>query len=118
MSLAYYYSLLRLKEEQLHRLQICNSELNSCQQDFIHHERLVSEPELSTNTWNAALAHTFDNTRAVGMLTNYRDISNNQFSSVFTTLAEKIQQIQLEIISIKQTIAALEAAEREEKMVR
>ena len=31
MSLAYYYSLLRLKEEQLQRLQLCNGELKSFQ---------------------------------------------------------------------------------------
>ena len=118
MSLAYYYSLLRLKEEQLQRLQMCNGELKSCQQEFTHHERLVSEPELSTNTWNGTLAQTFDDRRATGMLTSYRDISTKQFNSAFTTLSDKIQQIQLEIISIKQTIAALEAAEREEKIAR
>ena len=79
MSLAYYYSLLRLKEEQLQRLQLCNGELKSCQQDFTHHERLVSEPELSTNTWNGTLAHAFDDSESNR---NVNKLSRHKYQSI------------------------------------
>ncbi|WP_019240851.1 MULTISPECIES: YwqH-like family protein [Bacillus] len=112
MSLSYYYALLRQKEMELQRLQNCSNQLNAHQQEFIHYERNVKEPELTPTTWHGKLATTFEQLRNDGMLTSYRDISYNQFADVFTRIAEKIQQLQNEIVSIKQTIAALEAAER------
>ncbi|MGV3267364.1 hypothetical protein [Cytobacillus pseudoceanisediminis] len=52
------------------------------------------------------------------MLTSYTDIESNQFHEVFSAIDRKLQQIQQEIDSIKQTIASLEAqlaAERSKK---
>lgn len=113
MSLSYYYALLRLKQEQLVRLQNCNSELQGNKQEFSNFKPSITMPDLTAQTWFGMLASEFDDIRFDGMLNSYSEIEGNQFSNIFAALIAKIQQIQQEIIAIQQTIAALEAAARE-----
>ncbi|MGG0658085.1 YwqH-like family protein [Rummeliibacillus pycnus] len=116
MSLGYYYALLREKEYQLERLQACNSQLHAHQQEFIEYEIKITQPTLSSNTWQGMLANKFDQTRTEQMLTKYRELDGQQFSSVYKVLGDKIKSLQEEIISIKEIIRRLEeelAAERE-----
>ncbi|WP_397537119.1 DUF5082 domain-containing protein [Rummeliibacillus pycnus] len=109
MSLGYYYALLREKEEQLKRLQACNGQLHAHQQDFIEYESKIIQPTLSSSTWQGMLANKFDQTRTEQMLTEYRDLDGQQFSSVYQVLGDKIKSLQEEILAIKAIIKQLEA---------
>ncbi|WP_102693025.1 DUF5082 domain-containing protein [Rummeliibacillus pycnus] len=109
MSLAYYYALLREKEHQLQRLQICNSQLQAHQQEFIEYEKKITQPPLTSSTWQGMLANKFDQTRTEQMLTKYHELDGQQFSSVYTVFGDKMKSLQDEIIAIKEIIKRLEA---------
>ena len=116
MSLAYYYALLGEKQYQYQRLQTCSKQLHTYQKDFIEYEKKIIQPTLSSNTWQGSLANKFDQTRTEQMLTKYRELDGQQFSSVYTVLDDKMKSLLDEISAIKQTIKDLEealAAERE-----
>ncbi|RIW38952.1 DUF5082 domain-containing protein [Bacillus salacetis] len=112
MSLFYYYGLLREKRDQLQRLQDCSSKLHGNQQEFSSYRETITDPELSTYTWQGTLANKFDEIRLGGMLHYFTDIETAQFSEVFSALNSKIQSIQSEIQAIEHTIQRLEAEER------
>lgn len=118
MSLGYYYSLLAKKQSDLQRLLDCKGELQGKQQEFNYYRHTVTKQDLSPFTWQGRLADEFEDIRFEQMLTSYTDIESNQFHDVFSAISRKLQQIQQEIDSIKQTIASLEAqlaAERSKK---
>lgn len=109
MSLAYWYALLRKKQNDLSRLQTCNGQLTGKQGEFSSNQHLMTEPELTSTTWKGTLATRFDDIRANGILASYQEIQTTQFNTVFSTLSAKIQQIKQEIEYIRATIARLEA---------
>lgn len=115
MSLAYYYALLREKQEQLQRLQACINQLHLHQQEFIGYESNITQPTLSSKTWQGVLATKFDQTRHEQMLTKYRELDGQQFNSVYTVIAEKMSSLQSEISAIKEMIKSLEAARAAER---
>ena len=115
LSLAYYYALLREKQEQLRRLQACSNQLHLHQQEFIEYESNITQPPLSSKTWRGVLATKFDQTRHEQMLTKYRELDGQQFNSVYTVIAEKMSSLQSEISAIKEMIRSLEAARAAER---
>lgn len=119
MSLSWLYARLHEKQEQLTRLQTCESELIGCQSEFSTQKYLCTEPALSTHTFHGNLATEFDQIRDHGILDAYKDIQINQFNHAFQVIEEKISQLQLEISSIKQEIESekdrLEREAREER---
>lgn len=115
MSLAYYNSLLREKQQQLQRLQDCQSQLRGKQQEFASFRASVTRPELSSFTWQGTLANRFEDIRTNGMLHYYSEMEQSQFSAIFSGIENKIQQLHREINSLKQTIASLELQLAEER---
>lgn len=111
-SIAALLELLRLKREQLRRLNNCNIQLSQCQSDFYANEYLCVEPQLTLNTWAGTLADEFDQQRDTGILANYKDIETAQFNSTYRVLHDTIRRIELEIQIIEQRIEALREAER------
>ncbi|PLR91995.1 DUF5082 domain-containing protein [Bacillus sp. T33-2] len=112
MSLSYLYAKLSKKQEDLRHLIRCEGELSQHQQDFVHHRHLCTAPELSSDTWEGDLARSFDMIRDEYILTEYQDITGNQFNKVFRILSNKVEDIVQDIEHIKQMIASLEAEER------
>ena len=111
MSLAYWYTLLHKKQNDLSRLQTCNGQLTGKQSEFSSNQHLMTKPELTSATWKGTLATRFDDIRIDGILSSYEEIQTTQFSRTFSTLIAKMEQIRLEIESIRATIARLEAEE-------
>ena len=111
MSLAYWYALLNKKQNDLNRLQTCNGQLTGKQSEFSSNQHLMTKPELTSATWKGTLAARFDDIRIDGILASYEEIQNTQFSRTFLILTDKMEQIRLEIESIRATIARLEAEE-------
>ncbi|MBM7608893.1 hypothetical protein JOD29_002159 [Lysinibacillus composti] len=109
MSLAYWYALLHKKQNDLSRLQTCNGQLSGKQSEFSSNQHLMTEPELTQATWKGTLATRFDDIRIDGILASYQEIQTTQFTNVFSTLSNKMEQIRREIESIRATIARLEA---------
>ena len=109
-SLSSLYDQLRVKEEQLNRLIICEGELQQSHSDFQSNKHLCMEPELASNTWFGTLANEFDQIRESSILASYEEIVGSQFSSIFAALSAKIAEIKAEIQRLKAEIAALEAA--------
>lgn len=112
MSLAYYYALLSKKQNELKRLEACNSSLQSKQGEFAENQNLMTKPPLTVMTWNGNWAQSFDQIREKGILSSYKDIETTQFNSTFKVLAGKIIEIRLEIERIQQIIAQLLAEQR------
>ncbi len=109
-SLSALYYELRVKEEQLNRLIVCEGELRQSHSDFKNNQHLCMEPELASNTWFGTLANEFDQIRENSILASYEEIVGSQFSSIFAALSAKIAEIKAEIQRLKAEIAALEAA--------
>lgn len=119
--LAYYNELLRKKLEEVRRLTKCQSDLGIKQSEFQSEEKKCLEPELSASTWHGTLATAFQDIREAGIHTPFLEITGAQFTNVFTAIADKINSLNAEIVSIEQTIARLEAeakAEAEEAKTR
>ncbi|KAA0955568.1 DUF5082 domain-containing protein [Sporosarcina sp. ANT_H38] len=112
--LAYYYAQLQKKKEEVARLIACQSTLQGKQSEFQANEHKCLEPELSASTWHGTLATGFQDIREAGIHTPFLDIAGAQFSKVFTAIADKINSLNAEIISLEQTIARLEAEARAE----
>ena len=121
MSLTYYYALLSEKQYQLQRLQTCSNQLHICQQELIGYEKKLTQPALSSYTWQGVLANKFDQTRHEQMQTKYRELDAQQFNAVYKAISDKTSSLQSEISTIKQTIQSLEealAAEKEKEKAR
>jgi len=115
MSIAYHNALLREKQQHLQRLQECQGKLRGKQQEFASFKTSVTRPELSSFTWQGTLANRFEDIRTNGMLHYYSEMEQSQFSSIFSGIENKIQQLHREINSLKQTIASLELQLAEER---
>jgi len=115
LSIAYHNALLREKQQHLQRLQDCQSQLRGKQQEFASFRASVTRPELSSFTWQGTLANRFEDIRTNGMLHYYSEMEQSQFSSIFSGIENKIQQLHREINSLKQTIASLELQLAEER---
>ncbi|MFB6468997.1 DUF5082 family protein [Cytobacillus sp. Hz8] len=102
--LAFLYEELRKKQEELKRLQTCQASLQECQEEFLLNEPLCLEPKLSAHTWHGNLARKFDLIREEEILSNYRNLENNQLNQAFSTLSNKIQDVQNEIAALEVAI--------------
>jgi len=112
--LAYYYAQLQKKQEEVRRLTACQTTLQGKQSEFKSNEQKCLEPELSARTWHGTLATAFQDIREAGIHTPFLEITGAQFTNVFTAIADKINSLNAEIVSIEQTIARLEAEARAE----
>ncbi|MBU7594388.1 YwqH-like family protein [Metabacillus halosaccharovorans] len=108
MSLFYYYGLLRKKQEQLQRLQDCQSQLQGIKQEYLNYNQTVTTPELTSTTWQGSLANKFEDIRTEGILVSYQDLESTQLSNAFSTINSKMSSLKSEILSLKQTIHSLE----------
>ncbi|PMC37404.1 DUF5082 domain-containing protein [Bacillus sp. UMB0899] len=114
MSLFYYYGLLKKKQEQLQRLQSCQSQLQGIKQEYLNYNQSVITPELTSASWQGSLADKFEVIRTEGILGSYQDLESTQLSNVFSTLSNKMSSLKSEIASLKQTIHSLELEMLEE----
>lgn len=112
-SLSSLYARLREKQEELRRMLQCQSSLQSCRQEFLSHEYMCLQPELSSITWHGNLARNFEDLRESRMHRSYQNIENEQFESTLQAVETKIEQLEAEIAALEAAIAAMEQAESE-----
>ena len=74
------------------------------------------KPELTPTTWHGTLATAFDQIREAGIHQPYLEIIGTQFSAVFEAIATKIEELTLEMASIRATIDRLLAEEAANNM--
>ncbi|WP_249596497.1 YwqH-like family protein [Peribacillus frigoritolerans] len=117
MSLFYYYGLLKEKEEQLQRLKKSYTQLQGIKQEFSSYRMSIKSPEFSAFTWQGSLATKFEYIRNEGMFHYYQDIET-QLINIFSAIGSKMQFLESEITSIKQSIALLELQLAEEKALK
>lgn len=106
--LSYLQSQLSEKKEQLIRLQNCVSKLDGLQSEFLQHQKLIKDPELTSTTWQGTLATKFEEIRE-DLSFSYKDISQTQLNNALTTIENKIEAIHAEIQSLQSSIAAEKA---------
>jgi hypothetical protein len=111
--LAYYYGQLHKKQEEVRRLNACNTTLSGKQSQFNENEYKCTEPELSASTWQGSLATAFDEIRDSGIHTPYVEIAGSQFTSVYNSISVKLSSLITEIESIQRIIENLEEEARE-----
>jgi hypothetical protein len=114
LSLFYYYGLLRKKQEQLHRLQDCQSQLQGIKQEYLNYNHSIVTPELTSTTWQGSLSDKFEGIRTEGILGSYQDLASTQLSNAFSTISSKMSSLKSEIVSLKQSIHSLELEMLEE----
>ncbi len=112
--LAYYYAQLQKKQEEVRRLTACQSTLDGKKSEFQENEQKCLRPELTASTWHGTLATGFQDIREAGIHTPFLEIAGAQFTNVFTAIADKINSLNAEIVSLEQAIARLEAEARAE----
>jgi hypothetical protein len=111
--LAYYYSQLHKKQDEVRRLNACKASLSGKQSEFNENEYKCTEPELSASTWHGSLATAFDEIRDSGIHTSYIEIAGSQFTSVYNAISDKLSSLNTEIESIQRIIENLEEEARE-----
>ena len=111
--LGYYYELLRKKQEEVRRLNTCQSSLSEKQAAFNENEYKCLEPELTATTWYGTIANSFDDIREAGIHTSFLEMAGAQFTAVFSAISDKIALLNAEIESIQRTIADLLEREAE-----
>lgn len=99
-SLFYYRRLQWQKEEELRQLQIALASLEGYQEELISSQQLITQPELTRDTWAGRRANEFDQIRHDRMLTQYKSISHEQMENVISEIEAGIQSIQAELSSI------------------
>ncbi|MGN1402410.1 MAG: hypothetical protein ACI4XL_13025 [Bacillus sp. (in: firmicutes)] len=96
-SLTALYQQLSEKREELARLQECERKLHQTHMDFMRNNYLCKEPALSPETWHGLQAKEFEQIREEKIAANYEEIIGAQFNAVFTRLADKITEVELEV---------------------
>ena len=78
--------------------------LDDLQSEFSQYRKLVKEPELTSVTWKGSLANKFNDIREDVDLA-YKDIFINQLDTSFSTIDDKIENLQAEIQSLQRSIS-------------
>lgn len=112
----FWYMRLAEVEKKITRLNECQTSLTGKQSEFQSNEPKCMKPELTPTTWHGTLATAFDDIREAGIHQPYLEIIGSQFSAVFTAIATKIAELQIEMASIKATIERLLAEEAANNM--
>ncbi len=116
--LAYYSGQLHKKQEEVRRLNACNTSLSGKQSQFNENEFKCTEPELSATTWQGSLATAFDEIRESGIHTSFIEIAGSQFTSVFSAISDKLSSLNTEIESLQGIIENLEEEAKEKAKVK
>ena len=116
--LSYYLALLAKKQEEVRRLNVCNSSLSGKKAEFQSNQHKCLEPHLTTTTWHGTLADSFDDIREGGIEASYLEIVGSQFSAAFSAIANKIASLEAEIEQIKRIIEEIRAREAAEAAAR
>ena len=111
--LEYYYGQLQKKEEEVRRLNSCNTSLSGKKSQFNENEHKCTDPELSASTWQGSLATAFDEIRDSGIHTSFLEIAGSQFTSVYNAISIKLSSLITEIESIQRIIENLEEEAKE-----
>ncbi|CAI8754464.1 hypothetical protein CHCC14809_0606 [Bacillus licheniformis] len=98
---------LSMKKEFLAELKACRKELEKDKTEFSDSKKTITEPQLSSHTWQGSLADSFDRIRGL-MKTAYNDISGKQLSDVLSKIDERIKSLQEDIHSLSQEVRSLE----------
>lgn len=88
---AYYYLLKAEKQQEIVKLNSCQSSLQGVQGEFQQNTDKCLEPELTLKTWHGNHATNFDNIREAGIHMPYVEIAGAQFAKVYDAIAKKSQ---------------------------
>ncbi|MFN2746464.1 MULTISPECIES: YwqH-like family protein [unclassified Bacillus (in: firmicutes)] len=105
---------LSLKKEFLAELKACRAELKADKTEFSDSKKMITEPQLSSHTWQGSLADSFEQIRDL-MKTAYNDISGKQLPDVLSKIDERIKTLQEDIHSLSQEVRSLEKKIEHEK---
>ncbi|MFO6495828.1 MULTISPECIES: YwqH-like family protein [Bacillus] len=98
---------LSLKKEFLAELKACRKELQKDKTEFSDIKKTITEPELSSHTWQGILAESFERIRK-DMKASFHDIEGKQLSDVLEKIDERIKALQEDIHSLSQEVRSLE----------
>ncbi|KAA6446967.1 YwqH-like family protein [Bacillus swezeyi] len=98
---------LSMKKEFLAELKACRKELQKDKTEFSESKKTITEPKLSSHTWQGSLTDSFDRIRGI-MKTAYNEIDGKQLSDVLSKIDERIKSFQEDIHSLSQKVRSLE----------
>ncbi|MDQ0272728.1 YwqH-like family protein [Cytobacillus purgationiresistens] len=79
--------------EKIQRLRQSKNNITHEQGELWAHKRLISEPELSSSTWDGKHAAEFMNIRA-NIEQSYTSINSQQVEDIFSDIEQKIAQLE------------------------
>ncbi|WP_457982007.1 YwqH-like family protein [Bacillus paralicheniformis] len=87
---------LSMKKEFLTELKACRKELEKDKTEFSDSKKTITEPQLSSHSWQGSLADSFNRIRGL-MKTAYNDISGKQLSDLLSKIDERIKSLEEDI---------------------
>ncbi|WP_338778718.1 DUF5082 family protein [Metabacillus sp. FJAT-52054] len=106
--LSYLYEQLRIKEDQLEKLETAKPKLEGIQQEFKAKITMCKEPELTSDTYKGDHATDFDKIRTE-LKEEYKDMYDGQLEDVLNQIQGKIEELKAEITNLKDQIKKEEA---------
>lgn len=82
LGLSFVKTQLSLKKENLEDLKACKTNLTNIQQEFLESKNKITEPSLSSDTWQGSLANKFELIRDE-INSEYQDLKGKSFSRNF-----------------------------------
>ncbi|WP_228116298.1 YwqH-like family protein [Fictibacillus phosphorivorans] len=98
-----------VKQEQLERLQRCESQLAPLEDDLQNYSRLIKKPELHSENWMGSNAQEFEGIREESMVTPFNELINIQYSQLKDSLSNKISELKSEIQSLQSQVSSQRA---------
>ncbi|QIW79084.1 YwqH-like family protein [Bacillus tequilensis] len=107
LGLSFVKTQLSLKKENLEDLKACKTNLKNIQQEFLESKDKITEPALSSDTWQGSLANKFEFIRDE-INTEYQDLKGKQLNEVITKIEDKINTLIDDIDGLKNQITSIE----------
>ncbi|PSL98763.1 DUF5082 domain-containing protein [Bacillus subtilis] len=107
LGLSFVKTQLSLKKENLEDLKACKTNLTNIQQEFLESKNKITEPSLSSDTWQGSLANKFELIRDE-INSEYQDLKGKQLDEVITKIEDKINTLIDDIDGLKNQITSIQ----------
>ncbi|MED3601617.1 DUF5082 family protein [Bacillus subtilis] len=115
LGLSFVKTQLSLKKENLEDLKGCKTNLTNIQQEFLESKNKITEPSLSSDTWQGSLANKFELIRDE-INSEYQDLKGKQLDEVITKIEDKINTLIDDIDGLKNQITSIEKEIEKQKI--
>lgn len=107
LGLSFVKTQLSLKKDNLEDLKTCKTNLTNIQQEFLESKDKITEPSLSSATWQGSLADKLELIRDE-IITDYKDLKDKQLDEIISKIEDEINTLNNDIDGLKNQIISIE----------